>query len=340
MSAYVPPFTLTDRIASLLVEVAELSAAVSLKAANPSPVLRRQNRIRTIHSSLAIEQNTLTLEQVTAVLSGKRVLAPPQDIREVQNAYEAYEQMSLLDPYDLGDLLKAHAFMMAGLVRDAGCFRSGNAGVFNGTALIHAGTPAAYVPETMTQLFGWLKSSDYPLLLKSCIFHYEFEFIHPFSDGNGRTGRLWHSLLLQSWKPIFAWLPIETLIHDRQAGYYAALNESNTQGSSTAFVTFMLTLIRDALKEAESTETASDVGMNVGVNVGIDHGDRLTDSERACLLLLQQDVTLSAQKIAESLHLTTRQVERLIASLRQKHRIERIGSSRWGRWHIIAPVKG
>lgn len=155
-------------------------------------------------SSLAIEQNSLSLDQVSDVINGKRVLASPQDIREVKNAYEAYEYLSKFNPYSLDDLLNAHHFMMNGLVENAGCFRSSGVGVYDGNKLIHAGTPARYVPEVMNQLFNWMRYSRLHPLVKSCIFHYEFEFIHPFSDGNGRTGRLWHSLILQRWKAFFA----------------------------------------------------------------------------------------------------------------------------------------
>ena len=327
MAVYEPPFTMTDEITALLVEVGDLAGRVSVAAGSATPVLRRQNRIRTIYSSLAIEQNTLTLDQVTAVLNGKRVLAPPQDIREVQNAYEAYEHLSELDPFSIEDLLKAHAFMMAGLTSEAGFFRSGNVGVFRGDRLIHAGTPAAYVPEVMQQLFDWMRSTRLPLLLTSCIFHYEFEFIHPFSDGNGRTGRLWHSLFLQRWKPFFAWLPIETMIHERQEDYYAALNAANSSGESTVFVAFMLTVIRDALKELVS----ADVGENVGENVG----EKLTDSEARCLDAVRLHPEFSAKKLADSLGLTSRQVERLLASLKTKHRIERVGPAKGGSWKIL-----
>ncbi len=160
----------------------------------------RENRIKTIHSSLAIEQCTLSLEQVSDVINEKRVLAPPKEIQEVKNAYEAYEKLHKLAPYSLKDLLTAHKYMMSNLVSEAGTFRSRGVGVYAGEQLIHAGTPAQYVPETMKDLFGWLKESKLHPLIKSCVFHYEFEFIHPFEDGNGRTGRLWHSLILQRWK--------------------------------------------------------------------------------------------------------------------------------------------
>lgn len=327
MAAYKPPFTMTDEITALLVEASDLAGRISVTAGAATPVLRRQNRIRTIYSSLAIEQNTLTLDQVTAVLNGKRVLAPPQDIREVQNAYEAYDHLSELDSLSLRELLKAHRFMMAGLTQEAGMFRSGNVGVIHGNQLIHAGTPATYVPEVMAQLFDWLKTSRLPLLLTSCIFHYEFEFIHPFSDGNGRTGRLWHSLLLQRWKPFFAWMPVETLIHERQNGYYAALNAANNSGQSTAFVAFMLTIIRDALKDLQD----SDVGENVGENVG----EKMTDSEEKILDILRRQPEISARKLSEQLGLTSRQVERLLASLRAKNRIVRVGPAKGGSWKIL-----
>ena len=327
MAAYEPPFTMTNEITALLVEVSDLAGRISVTAGAATPVLRRQNRVRTIYSSLAIEQNTLTLDQVTAVLNGKRVLAPPRDIREVQNAYEAYDRLSELDPLSLDDLLKAHRFMMAGLTQEAGLFRSGNVGVFRGDQLIHAGTPAAYVPEVMAQLFDWLKASPLPLLLKSCIFHYEFEFIHPFSDGNGRMGRLWHSLLLRRWKPFFAWLPVETLIHERQDGYYAALNVSNSSGRSTPFVAFMLTIIRDALKDLQN----ADVGENVGENVG----EKLTRSEEKVLAALKRCPEISAGKLAEQLGLTSRQVERLLAALKAKNKVARIGPAKGGSWKVL-----
>ena len=217
---YQHPFTITEEITNLAIEIGEQVGTVSVyDFVQPDPTLRRESRIKSIHSSLAIEQNTLTLEQVSDVIDGKRVLGPPQDIREVKNAYEAYERVSSLDPYSVKNLLLAHKIMMEGLVKEAGTFRSKNVGVYAGTQLIHAGTPAAYVPELIDQLFSWLKQSGLHPLIKSCIFHYEFEFIHPFADGNGRTGRLWQSLILQKWKPFFAWLPVETLIHEQQEGY-------------------------------------------------------------------------------------------------------------------------
>ena len=252
---YVPPFQITEEITNLTIEIGQYVGSITaFEELHPNPVLRRENRIRSIHSSLAIEQNTLTLDQVTDVVDGKRVLGPPQDIREVKNAYEVYDIVASFDPYSVKDLLRAHKIMMDGLVKEAGMFRSGNVGVYAGKQLIHAGTPANYVPELIGQLFSWLRKSNVHPLIKSCVFHFEFEFIHPFADGNGRTGRLWQSLILQKWQPIFAWLPIETLVHENQEEYYKALQLADNAGESTVFVEFMLRMIRDALKELSETQ--------------------------------------------------------------------------------------
>lgn len=329
--SYKPPFTMTDEIANLIIEIGEYVGRISAHdTLSTNLTLRRENRIRTIHSSLAIEQNSLSLDQVSDVINGKHVLAPPQDIREVKNAYEAYEHLSRLNPYSLDDLLKAHYFMMNGLVEEAGCFRSGGVGVYAGNKLIHTGTPARYVPEVMNQLFNWMRYSRLHPLVKSCIFHYEFEFIHPFSDGNGRTGRLWHSLILQRWKSFFAWLPIETLIHEQQDDYYQALNESNTNGESTIFVEFMLTIIRNALIEILGVQNAHDAGVNVGANVGVNE----SEPESICLSILRKNPKLSAQKIADQMGMSARQVERLLAKLKKNGQIERIGAAKNGYWKI------
>ena len=326
---YQPPFTMTEEITNLVIEIGEqVGAVAAYDSLQPNPTLRRENRIKSIHSSLAIEQNTLTLEQVSDIIDGKRVLGPPQDIREVKNAYEAYERISSLDPYSVKNLLLAHRIMMEGLVKEAGVFRSKNVGVYAGNQLIHAGTPANYVPELIDQLFAWMKRSKLHPLVKSCIFHYEFEFIHPFADGNGRTGRLWQSLILQKWKPFFAWLPVETLIHEKQDEYYAALNASNSEGESTIFVTFMLQIIRDALADIIKTQ---DSHRNVGVNVGINVGT----NEKKVLALLRQDGRLTAKILASTLGLTERQVERIIASLKKQGMLIRHGASKNGFWEVV-----
>ncbi len=250
MSNYKPPFHMTDKMTSLIAEISEQVGRITvLQEEAISPHLRRENRIRTIHSSLAIEHNSLSLEQVTAILDGKRVLGNPNEIKEVQNAYEAYELLLRLNPASVDDLLKAHKLMMNGLMPENGRFRSGGVGVFDGEVLIHMASPAEFVPEHIHNLFAWYQQSELHPLIKSAIFHYEFEFIHPFADGNGRIGRMWHSLLLGKWKELFFWLPVEELIQSRQKEYYDALGAADAQADSAGFVELILEIIKDSLTE-------------------------------------------------------------------------------------------
>lgn len=254
MKSKKPPFTITNVMINRVAEIAELVGRLSTSQLSGSPTLRRANRIRTIHGSLAIEQNTLTLEQVTAVLNGKQVLALPKDIAEVKNAYEIYERLDELDPYSVDDLLAAHEVMTHGLLDESGVFRTRPVGVVDGEGhVLHFGTLPQYVPGLVTELLDWVKTSDVHMLIRSCVFHYEFELIHPFADGNGRVGRLWHTLLLSRWNPAFAWLPVESIIHDRQEDYYAAINASNDAGESTVFIEFMLDAIQASLTDAIKT---------------------------------------------------------------------------------------
>lgn len=250
-----PPFEITNAIIGYVAEIAELTGKLSsTNKLSANPMLRRTNRIRTIHGSLAIEQNTLTLEQVTAVLNGKQVLAPPKDIAEVKNAYEIYERLEELDPYSVDDLLTAHSIMTRGLVDESGVFRSKPVGVVDQEGhVLHFGTLPQYVPDLVMELLDWVKSSDVHMLIRSCVFHYEFELIHPFADGNGRVGRLWHTLLLSKWNPAFAWLPVESIIHNRQQEYYESINASNAAGESTVFIEFMLSAIKASLIGAINT---------------------------------------------------------------------------------------
>lgn len=250
-----PPFEITNAIIGYVAEIAELTGKLSsTNKLSANPMLRRTNRIRTIHGSLAIEQNTLTLEQVTAVLNGKQVLAPPKDIAEVKNAYEIYERLDELNPYSVDDLLTAHSIMTRGLVDEYGVFRSKPVGVVDQEGhVLHFGTLPQYVPDLVLELLDWAKTSEVHMLIRSCVFHYELELIHPFADGNGRVGRLWHTLLLSKWNPAFAWLPVESIIHNRQQEYYEAINASNDAGESTVFIEFMLSAIKASLIDALNT---------------------------------------------------------------------------------------
>lgn len=309
-----PPFEITKSILDKITAIAELvghtDAAGTLSA---NPTLRRCNRIRTIYSSLAIEQNTLSLEQVTAVVNGKRVIAPPKDIAEVKNAYEIYERLDSLNPYSVDDLLKAHGVMTRDLVAESGCFRSGSVGVVDSNGrVLHFGTLPAYVPQLVGELVDWVRDSDYPMLLKSCVFHYELELIHPFADGNGRIGRLWHTLLLSKWKPFFAWLPVESIIHDHQQEYYNAINRSNAEGESTAFIEFMLSAIQEALEEAVSTEAP--------------HKRTGTETQRWCEIkaFLRENETISNADVRELLQVSAATANRILAKLVSDGKLQKL----------------
>lgn len=254
---YAPPYTVTDTIIYLVAEISEQVGVITIKNKTiTNPQLRCENQIRSIHSSLAIENNSLSLEQVTDIINDKRILGDPGEIREVKNAYDAYNLLLTFDPCSANDMLKAHGILMADLTKEAGYFRSGGVGVFAGERLVHMAPPANIVPKLVSDLMHWMKTSDVHPLIKSCVFHYEFEFIHPFSDGNGRMGRMWQTLLLSRWKSVFTWLPVETLIRERQREYYNALVLADQAADSTVFVEFMLRVIRDALHDLLQTEQA------------------------------------------------------------------------------------
>lgn len=248
---YIPPYEITEEMLALVSDIMEnLGKLSGVNELEKLPRLRRVSRIKSIHSSLAIENNTLSIEQVTDVINGKRVLAPQKDIEEVHNAFNAYEKLEEINPYSINDLLEIHGIMMNGLIREAGKLRSGQVGVYNPKGeVIHLAPPAEFVKSQLNQLFDWVKNSNANMLIKSSIFHYEFEFIHPFNDGNGRTGRFWQTSLLSSWKPIFAWIPIESIIKDNQEEYYKAISLSTSQGKSNAFIVFMLDVINKAIKD-------------------------------------------------------------------------------------------
>ena len=259
--SYNPKFQINNDIIRLVAEISEFSGRLKADSRlTDNPVLRKGNRIKTIYGSLAIEQNTLSVEQVTAVLNGKRVLAPPKDIAAVKNAYEAYEHIGEYDPYSVKDLLQAHAYMMKDLVDFPDCFRTGQVCVANQDGrIIHFGTLPRYVPQLTEELLEWTQNSEVHPLIKACVFHFEFENIHPFSDGNGRIGRLWHTLLMSRVNPYFAWLPVESMVHDHQQEYYNVINQAEASNDASVFIKFMLTIIRDTLNEILTEQVAEQV---------------------------------------------------------------------------------
>lgn len=292
MEKYIPPFSITntmlEHVAFIMESIGKLEHYEHL---NKMPKLRKNNRIHSIHSSLAIEANSLSLNQVKDVIDGKLVVGPKKEIQEVKNAYEAYLLMEKVKPYSLEDLKKVHAVMMHLILQDAGEFRTCKEGVFDGAKCIFMAPGPEFVNPLMKQLFEWLnqnKNEIHPLILSS-IFHYEFVFIHPFSDGNGRMARLWQNVILSNWKNIFAYLPIETQIQKYQSDYYKAINDSNQNGNSNAFIEFMLKMIKEVILE------------NTSDNITIEN-----NYVKKLLDIMEENVPISANDLMERLHLKSK----------------------------------
>lgn len=322
---YTPPFTVSAKAINLIARISAQIERYAIKLEQDDSLrLRKANRIKTIHSSLAIEGNTLSEGQVLDILEGKKVVAPLKQITEVRNAIKTYELYPSLNPFSIDDLLKAHFTMMTSLVDEAGRFRKGGVGVYDGERLIHVAPPADRVPERINDLFYWLEHSEDHLLIRSCVFHYEFEFIHPFADGNGRTGRLWQSLILGKLNPIFEHLPVENMVYTNQEAYYDAISVSSARGDSGPFIDFMLEEILNTLlghQGKSNEEIASDMG--------------LSDGELKVLGLIRSNPHITAAKLAEELSVSARQAERIVASLKDKEVIVRRGANRNGWWEIL-----
>ena len=253
MQNYVPPFEITNTIIDYISRIMEkIGKLDNYTNFNKKPLLRKNNKIRSIHSTLAIEANSLSLNQVQDVIDGKLVIGKQKEIQEVKNAYKAYEMINDINPYSIEDLKKIHGVMAYLILDESGEYRKGNEGVFDGEKCIHICPPPKQVNELMNQLFDWMKKCKnnlHPLIL-SAVFHYEFVFIHPFKDGNGRIARLWHNILLSNWKEIFQYFPIESQLKKYQDKYYQAIADCNLQGSSTIFIEFMLKMIDEVLDQA------------------------------------------------------------------------------------------
>ncbi len=253
-----PPYKITGKILKLVASISEKIGVVNAAHLNKPPTaLRKKNRIKTIHSSLEIEGNTLTIEQITAILENKRVIGPKKDILEVKNAIAVYDYLDKLDPYKFESFCEAHGILMGGLIESAGKLRSKSVGIVKGSALAHIAPPSEMLKPLMNDLFDYLKNNEDLVLIKSCVFHYEMEFIHPFIDGNGRMGRLWQTLILRDSYPVFEYLPMETLIKERQEHYYESLGKSDNTGESTVFIEFMLEIILGSLEELLSIQNVS-----------------------------------------------------------------------------------
>lgn len=296
MSEYKPPFTITNQILSY---VASISEKIGLLAATSNmeskPHLRKNNRIKSIHSSLKIEANSLSLGQVRDVIDGKLVLGEQKEIQEVKNAYAAYEKFSEIDPYNMEDLKKFHGIMTKYVVNESGDFRRGEEGVFNGDECIFMAPPAKLVPQLMENLFCWMnkaRNSVHPLILSS-IFHYEFVFIHPFADGNGRMARLWHTAILSEWKPIFEYIPIESQIEKFQDEYYDSIAKCHVAGESTIFIEFMLSQIDKILDD-------------ISIQITKDN-EQLTEYIKKLLDVMEYDVPYTSNALMEKVGLKSKE---------------------------------
>ena len=322
----------------LVSEISELVGIVTTLLGDnvPSPMLRKANRIKTIHSSLAIEHNTLSLKQVTAIIDGKHVLGAPNEIQEVKNALQAYQLMSQLDAFKEKDLLRAHELMMLALVDNAGCYRHAGVGVFDGDKCIHMAPPADRVPQLMHDLFEWVRKTDVHPLVSSCVFHYEFEFIHPFIDGNGRMGRYWQTMLLSKWKGIFSWIPVETIVKEHQQEYYDVIAKCDAAGNSTAFIEFMLRCLLDAMKriEEEPEEVPNKLPNKVPNKLRLQYPD-LSDAVWDVYQELMEDGHASAATVGSHLGISDRMVRKHISVLRDAGIIERIGGNKTGYWKLL-----
>lgn len=332
-----PPFHLTHAMFGSVAEIAErVGAWNAANRATLLPQLRRGNRIRSIQASLAIEHNTLSVEQVTAVLDGKPVLGTPREIQEVLNAFAAYETMAEWQPTRLDDLLAAHERLMRGLVEDAGRLRSGGVGIYQGTQVVHVAPPASRLPALMHGLLDWLARTDAHPLIASCAFHYELEFIHPFSDGNGRIGRLWQTLILSRWQPMLAFLPVETVIKRRQADYYRLLGEADQAGDCTAFIGFLLEAIADALQQAMTDTGAGTHDGRTPAEAPVETPVQTPGrTPERILAVLAAHPACTLAEVATAVGKSLRAVERAVARLQQQGRLRFVGPRKGGRWEVL-----
>lgn len=326
MNQYQPPFKITSKIIDYISRISEKIGEINSLENSPHQVkLRKENRIKTIHSSLAIENNSLTIEQITAIIDGKRVLGSPNEIQEVKNAVQTYELLLKLNPYEEKDLLKAHSLMMQDLVSNSGKYRNEGVGIFDGNQVVHLAPPADRVPLLMADLFNWLKTSDVHPLIKSCVFHYEFEFIHPFQDGNGRMGRLWQTVILKEWKEVFAWIPVESLIKENQSEYYNALNSSDKEADSSSFIEFMLSLLLKTIEEIIETEKKVTVKVSVKVTV----------NQQKILDVIKENPFVTQEELAQIIGLSRKSIIQNMKKLQENGLLKRVGADKNGRWEVV-----
>ena len=334
---YTPPFTISAEVINKIADISRLIERYVIRMEQEDALLlRKANKIKTIHSSLAIEGNTLEEEQVRDIMNGKTVVAPLRQIQEVKNAIATYESFHKLDAFKEADLLKAHSIMMQALVDNAGRYRSCGVGVFSEHGCVHMAPPADRVPFLMADLFDWLRHSNDHLLIRSCVFHYEFEFVHPFMDGNGRMGRLWQSLILSKLNPIFEHLPVENMVYANQQQYYDAISVSTNMGQSGPFIDFMLGEIQKTL-EAHKGEPLHEVPNKVPNKVPdklLEAFPNLPNAVWNIYDILKEDGTQTSSELARQVGISERMVRKYISMLKANGLIIRIGSNKNGFWKI------
>lgn len=314
-----PPYTITSKILKLTSDIVEVMTEIKqFENKLSTPKLRKKNRVKSITGSLQIEGNTFTEEKVTAIIEGKKVLGSVKEIAEVEGAIKAYENLDNYNFKNINDLLHAHQLMMNNLMTDAGQFRKGNVGIMGKDGVSHVAPPAIRVKELMDNLFDWLNKTDEHLLVASCIFHYEFEFIHPFSDGNGRIGRLWQTVILKAYKDLFGYIPVESIVKENQQEYYDALEQSGSDGECTIFIEFMLDVI---LKTTKQYTNKSNYKSNL-------------KSDQIILRLLKANKKITIKELCEKTKLSESGVKKVIRKLKDNGSLKRVGSLKGGFWEV------
>jgi Fic family protein len=322
MNSYKPPYNITTKMVNLISSISEELTRIEYNQQDIiTPRLRKKNRIKTVAGTLEIEGNFLGEEKITAILEGKRVLGTIQEVAEVEGAIKAYKELDSYRYKKVDDLLQAHKLMMGGILKDAGKFRNTNVGVGGKDGVTHIAPQATMVPTLMGNLFEWLKSTKEHPLIVSSVFHYEFEFIHPFSDGNGRMGRLWQSVILYNYRKVFSAIPTESIVRDNQAKYYEAIERSTDLGESTPFIEFMLEIILKTIRSSVKSSVKSSV-----------------NTEDKILAILKENPKTTIGEIATILKLSSRAIEKQIANLKKENRLIRVGSARKGHWEVTDEV--
>ncbi len=322
MSNYIPPYSITSKMLSLCTLIGEELTKIEYNEDDIiTPKLRKKNRVKTLSGTLEIEGNFLGEEKITAILNGQRVLGTNLELAEVEGAINAYTNIDAYNDYNIDDLLKAHKTLMNGILKNPGSFRNVNVGVGNENGVSHVAPPHKLVPQLMSDLFSWLETTDEHPLIKSSIFHYEFEFIHPFSDGNGRIGRLWQTLILSTWKEIFKSLPTESMIRDNQQKYYDVLEQSGKEANCNSFIEYMIEMILKTVQTSISEGTQAPKRKPI-------------DPEKRILRYIKKNKAITITELAKNLKVTNRTVEKHIAKMKKDGKIRRLGSSRNGSWEV------